>query len=413
MDFQSPPSHPGVLLGGLRLLRIHMTTRPALIDELELAITQGSADRCAKIALGVTDLFVRDSNKFSDDEINFFDSVISRLAREIESSVRALLADRLAPIENAPLNITRLLASDNEIRVAAPILQVSKRLSESDLAKIIQTMSQEHLFAISQRKSLSENVTELLVERGNHRVVLNTVNNAGAKFSKLGFSLLVNRSNGNDELAVCVGSRPDIPHRLYMTLLEVASERVRTKLIAENPRAKPEIDHAVGKVADALGEEARSKSSDFDPVDASVRRLYAGGRLNEIAIQESLEQGKIADIVAALSTICKVPIEVIDEAMTQGKSETLLVLAKAARLSWETTKRLLSYRAGPGGRPDKVNHNLATFERLNFETAHRIMEFYRMRRTQPSLNSKLQVPKSDAERTMAVEHYVPLKIKQP
>ena len=389
-----------------------MTMRPALIDELELAITRGSADRRAKIALGVTDLFVRDFNRFSPDEINLFDNVISRLAKEIESSVRALLSDRLASIENAPLNITRLLASDNEIRVAAPILQVSTRLDESDLAKIIQTMSQEHLFAISQRKSLSENVTELLVERGNHQVVLNTVSNAGAKFSKLGFSLLVKRSDGNDELAIRVGSRPDIPHRLYVTLLEAASERVRTKLTAENPRAKREINLAVAKVADALGEEARSASGDFAPVDESVNRLYPGGRLNENTIEESLEQGKIADIVAALSAICKVPIEVIDEAMTQGKSETLLVLAKAARLSWGTTKRLLSYQGASGGRSDKVNHHLATFERLNFETAHRIIEFYRMRRTPPSLKSEPQAPKSNTERTMAVEHYAPPKIKQ-
>ena len=49
-----------------------------------------------------------------------FDDVMRRLVSTIEAKARAKLADRLAPIANAPLNIVHLLAFDDDIEVAAP-----------------------------------------------------------------------------------------------------------------------------------------------------------------------------------------------------------------------------------------------------------------------------------------------------
>jgi len=99
-----------------------MTADFTFIAELEHAIARGSAQRRAEILWQVTDLFVSGSVRLSEDEIGLFDDVLTRLALGIEVSVRVLLAHRLAPLANAPVNITRMLASDDDIRVAAPIL---------------------------------------------------------------------------------------------------------------------------------------------------------------------------------------------------------------------------------------------------------------------------------------------------
>ena len=116
------------------------------------------------------------------------------------------------------------------------------------LIECAKTRSQDHLFAISRRKILPEAVTDILVERGDQQVVLSTAKNAGAKFSNKGFTILINRSNGDDGLAICVGTRPDLPPQLFQQLLEVASNIVRTKLEAESPYAKREIDRVVTDV---------------------------------------------------------------------------------------------------------------------------------------------------------------------
>ena len=344
-----------------------------LIPELELAIAHGSPQRRAEILSAVTDLFVHGSVRFSDDEIALFDDVITRLALQIEVSVRSLLARRLAPMAKGPPNIIRILANDDEISVACPILVQSELIDEATLVQCARSKTQEHLLAISRRKSLSEVVTDVLVERGNKQVVLSTAKNPGAKFSAMGFSRLVKRSTGDDTLAVCVGSRPDIPHPLFLTLLATASELVRSKLIAEKPHIRREIDHAVATVTDEIRAAANANSTNYEEVRAAVKLKFDSGELNDAAVRSFAENKKFEETIIALTYLCNVPVDVVEQAMIQDQLDMILVLAKAAKLSWATTKILLSFpvrqrRVASG----EIEQCLASFERLNvgYRAAH-------------------------------------------
>jgi uncharacterized protein (DUF2336 family) len=363
-----------------------VTPQLALTDEIEGVITHGSAQRRAEILLQVTDLFIAGSGRFSEDEISLFDDVIVRLAAEIEVSVRATLASRLAPVAKAPVYISKMLASDSEIRVAGPILTLSERLDKATLVTAARTQSQEHLLAISLRKSLGEEVTDVLVERGNQEVVLRTAQNLGATFSNSGFSLLVKRSVDDDTLTTCVGSRPDLPHKLFLTLLATASELVRAKLISEHPKFKREINAAVTAVAEQIQNETGFKSRAWVEAQESVEALRAAGPLTDSTIRTFAEQEKLEEIITSISVICSVPLEIVERTIVEGEVETLLILAKASELSWGTTKLLLALRSKRRGITlAHIEQNMASFERLSASTARKIIEFYRMRRS-PVLN---------------------------
>jgi uncharacterized protein (DUF2336 family) len=357
-----------------------MLAFPSLVTELEHAIAHGSARRRAEMLLQITDLFVDGSVRFSEEEIELFDEIITRLAAKIEVSVRSLLAHRLAPVANAPIKISRVLAGDDEIRVAYPILVHSEKLDDGTLVQSARTKGQAHLLAISQRKSLSETITDVLVERGDREVVLCTAKNKGAKFSLRGFSTLVRRSDGDDQLAMSVGVRPDIPHELFLTLLSRASEIVRSKLMLEKPQAKQEIQDAIATVTDEMRDMAIAESASHLAVQAQVRSLYESGQLNDGTIRAFAEGEKFEETTSALAQICDVPVAVVEQAMIQRHSETLLVLAKAANLSWATTKTLLSFRARRERVPTmEIAQYLASFERLKRDTAQQIIQFYRIR----------------------------------
>jgi len=60
---------------------------------------------------------------------------------------------------------------DDNIDVARPLLTHSERPDDRALLASASTKSQLHLFAISQRKSLSEAVTDVLEERGDRSVM--------------------------------------------------------------------------------------------------------------------------------------------------------------------------------------------------------------------------------------------------
>src|SRR6185312_11366521 len=143
----------------------------SLIDELNDAVAGGDHKRRLRIMLRISDLFAVGSRTYSGDQIAVFDDVLQELATDIEVEARAELARRLAGIDSAPPQIVRSLAFDDAIEVAGPVLAKSEQLSDDDLVENAGTKSQAHLFAISQRLKLSEAVTDVLVERGDRRVV--------------------------------------------------------------------------------------------------------------------------------------------------------------------------------------------------------------------------------------------------
>src|SRR5258706_3712129 len=205
-------------------------TPQGLLDELQTTLAQGTVPRQVETLRRVTDLFLSGAVDYSDEQIGLFDDVFQCLMHHIETSAKALLANRLAPIDTAPPLTVRALAFDDLIEVAAPVLSRSERLDDDTLIETARNKSQAHLMAISTRKVLSGAVTDVLVLRGNDEVVQSTVNNPGAQFTERGFTRLVSRAEGDDNLATCVGLHPTIPRHLYFKLLAKASDTVRQRL---------------------------------------------------------------------------------------------------------------------------------------------------------------------------------------
>jgi uncharacterized protein (DUF2336 family) len=348
-----------------------------LLEEVENAVALGTSERRGAIMRQITDLFIVESESYSDEKMELFDDVFMRLAAEIEMSARALLAARLAPLPNAPPGIIRALAFDDAIEVAQPVLTTSERLDEQSLVENAKQKSQEHLLAISRRRALSERITDVLVARGDRQVVLSVADNRGAKLSHSGFGILVRRAEGDDRLAASVGTRPEIPPHLFAKLLEKASAQVRAKLEAERPDAKRQIRRVVSEVAARIDPETYSGTARATVPHAIVQTLHRTGQLDETKLREFAREGRRAEATAALALMCRLPLSFLERTMDRQRSETLLVLARAIGLSWPTVKALLGLRAGGRGpAPDEIAQHLASFERLKSETAREILRFY-------------------------------------
>ncbi len=361
-----------------------MTDQHAFISELEEALSDGSVERRAKMLHRVTDLFVFGSSHFSDDHVALFDGVFSHLIADIELSARAELADRLAAIPNAPPKVIRTLAFDDAISVAGPILVRSDLLDNVTLVENARTKSQKHLLAISRRKALAETVTDMLIERGNREVALSTVQNAGAKFSQVGYVRLVKRSEGDDELVQSIGARPEIPRQHFLKLLTTASKAVRIALEAAHPQHVSEIQHVVAKVATAIQAKAGAASRDYVAARALVESMRVSGQLGESDIEAFARAGKFEETAAALAVLCALPIDVIERAMVQDREETILIVAKATGLSWSTVRAVLRLCAGKRGMSaPALEQCLAVFNKLKRETARQVIEFQRKRQATP------------------------------
>src|SRR6266545_2895258 len=158
----------------------------SLLAEVQDTILSGSSDKRGEMLRRVTDLFLDRANQLSEQQVDVFDEVIGLLIKKIESKVRIELSARLALIGNAPTNVVRTLAHDDEIAVARPVLTHSVRLVQDDLLAIARTKSQKHVLAISARPRLDAIVTDVLLERADLEIIDNLVANPGAHFSDAG-----------------------------------------------------------------------------------------------------------------------------------------------------------------------------------------------------------------------------------
>jgi uncharacterized protein (DUF2336 family) len=354
----------------------------SLLDELQSTLAHGTVARRVETLRRVTDLFINGAVDYSDEQVCLFDDVFQCLIDHIETSAKTLLANRLAPIETAPPLTIRALAFDDVIEVAGPVLSQSARLDDKALIENARSKSQAHLMAISTRKVLSGAVTDVLVQRGNDEVVQSTVNNPGAEFTERGFTRLVNRAEGDDNLATCIGLRPNIPRHLYLKLLAKASDTVRQRLEAANPDLAAQVPTAVKEAT----RRARSASSkDTAIAHALVKSLYEDGRLDEFQVASFAERGKFDEANASIAALAGVPVAIAENMMIETRAEGVMILAKVAGLSWSSVRALINMRDElSGGEPTDIAACKETYERLRPSTAQQVLRFHRMQQNAPA-----------------------------
>jgi uncharacterized protein (DUF2336 family) len=357
-----------------------MTAQQNLIEELEQAFAHKDIRQRAETLRRVTDLFAAGSGRFSGEQIALFDEVMGRLVEEIEVTARAVFGRRLAALPDAPPRVMRGLALDDAIEVAGPVLSRSERLDEATLVETATTKSQQHLLAISHRKSLTEPVTDVLVERGDRGVAVSTATNTGAKFSDFGYSRLVARAHGDGDLAVAVWLRPEIPRQHLLRLFAQASEIVRQKLETADRIKGCLLRDVIADAANRVQTVAREGSPVHLAARALILQLHRSGGLDEARLVEFARAGKFDETTIGLSLMADLPIGMVERVVANRRTEQILVLAKAIGLCWESAKALLLLQAGSGGSSTpELDQCAVTFERLHPDMAKKAIQFYRLR----------------------------------
>ena len=360
-------------------MRPKPTPNDSLLDELEDTLAHGTVARRVETLRKVTDLFVDGAADLSDDQIALFDDVFECLIAHIEIPARALLANRLAPVDCAPPRTLRRLADDDAIEVAGPVLSKSERLDEDALIRTAETKSQAHLLAISIRRVLSRAVTDILLKRGNDEVVHSTVSNPGADLSEQSVDRLVDRAALDEDLAACLAMRPNLPRHLYLKLVAKASATVRRKLEAANPALTDQVSTAVRSVSRRARSTPVAQSRQTEIAHALVRSLHADGRLDDQLVARFAEDRKFDEANAALAAIANVPVGVAESIMIEARAEGVMILAKVAGLSWTTVRAIILMREDLAGTPatDLVACR-TTYERLRPSTAQQVLRFHRV-----------------------------------
>jgi uncharacterized protein (DUF2336 family) len=354
--------------------------KASFLEGLDRAIAEGAPGSRERALWYATDLLM--VGRYTDDEIWVFGEVIGRLAAEIEVAARAKLAARLSRIDHAPGKLINSLASDDSINVAGPVLRYSERVDVRTLIESARTKDQQHLLAISLRRWLPESVTDVLVTRGNREVVQSVTNNDGARFSEASFLKLIKRSGDDRILAEQLGLRGDIPRHLFQQLIAKASDETRKKLERERPDMILAVDATVAEVTASLHSKFGPASPRYFAAKKAVSAKHRLGELQESAICDYARSHQVEETIVGLAILCSLPSDMVERALTDKSRQFLLILARAADFSWDTTMSLLFLGAADFRiSSHELDELKDQFGRLHVSSSREVLAHYRVRKT--------------------------------
>jgi uncharacterized protein (DUF2336 family) len=300
---------------------------------------------------------------------------------DVDVTGRAELAESIADRDNAPRRMVLALARD-EITVARPVLERSPVLRDEDLVELSASSTDEHLQAISRRKTLSEMVTDVLLERGSQVVLQLLAANAGASFSLEGFGELVRRSRDDETLQYDLATRRDLPEGVVENLAQLLSEKLRSTLRAmglNSPDAMTPalLDTLQARLSVALRERER-ESREISTVIREIRACVSNIDREILPLARADRAYDIASIVADLASVDHATAM---KALTGPNEEPLIVLFRSLDAAWDTFEAVLQLRAKRQRRNYVKSLSLSrTYQEMDRSTAQRVLRFLQIRR---------------------------------
>jgi uncharacterized protein (DUF2336 family) len=353
----------------------------SIIEELEEAVRSGSSAKRISTLRQVTDLFLHDAERLSEDQVKVFDDVLCHLVASVETRVKAEVSARLAAIENAPSGLIERLAWDDKIAVAGNVLAHSSRLTTGTLVEIAKAKGQDHLFAISGRSNLPAAVTDVIVDRGERNVIRNLASNTSARFSDNGYQGMVTHAEADDELTELLGVRIDLPIRFLRDLLQRATEAVRARLASIAPaELQEEIKRVLKTFATSPTRAESPPSRDFSRAEAVVRRMKGLNELNDTAICRFAATKKFEEVAASLAILNNsAPTDMMARLLEGARADLVLIPCKSAGLSMAAVETILCNRPVKY-RIDQAMLKIALkdYAKLSVETAERTVRFWQL-----------------------------------
>lgn len=332
-----------------------------------------------QVAMSVTDVFVAGAGQADADQVDLFGTLLTRLAKDLATAARRRLAERLAPVPHAPAVVVTHLALDPDISVARPVLQLSEVLGDADLVRVACERGEEHMVAIAGRATLSETVTDTLVDRGSNRIVRLIAANEGAKFSGAGIAALVGKARHDPLLATTLQARQDLPPTTFAQLLEQATASAVADIGADSAD-NADVRATVAAMMHGVADEIEARTRAFAAMRAELRLLAEGGGLDAALPQRLVQEGRYEHALAAIAELCDVPDDVVLRFSQPNGANLLLILAKAAQLDWASVHAGL--RARVGGADLGLSELAAakeSYARLQPATCQRIVGFWKSR----------------------------------
>jgi len=211
-------------------------------------LLESPQEKKMRVADMVTEYYARGG--FNESELKIAGDVLMALAEHAETEVRRHLAEGVKSLPNMSADVMRRLAEDIA-SISVPVLECSSVLTDEDLIEIVNaTKDMEKLRAVAKRETVSEPLSDALIEHGDSSVAKNLLDNAGASISTGGYANILDAHSGNTEIADAMAARNKLPIHIVERLIDAVSEKVRNYLAEAHPLDEKTLEELMRDTGD-------------------------------------------------------------------------------------------------------------------------------------------------------------------
>jgi len=355
----------------------------------ELAKDKTSTGR-QSLVTAVTDLFLSADEDNVEQVSLIFGDIVMRVLGQLENETRLALAKRVGGHKAAPHNLMMKLASD-EIDIARPVLQDSPVLKSADLVEVAKTGSMDHLSAIADRPQLNEAVTEVLVDRGDSKVLTKVTSNPGAHFADQTFLRLVDKAKADPAIQTALAQRSDLPEDAARTLVPFLSEEL-TARIKELAGDSTLVQVMAERAAAEVTARTRRAQQSREQLNQMIKDVTSGKTKIDEVVSLFAKSDRAAELGILLAKVSQLPAAGVSQLIYTERDKALSIICKASGVSQTAYKHILTMRAKQlvqGGM--EINAALQRYSKLTDKSAEKSLGAIRA-----SIES--QMPKKPAEK---------------
>jgi uncharacterized protein (DUF2336 family) len=268
---------------------------------------------------------------------------LERLAQDQLPRVRAILAEEIKALDCVPKNVIDLLARDVEKEVAAPILEYSPLLSDTDLMEIISS-AQAHftLAAIAQRRPLSGNISEAIATALDVPAVAALLANSSAQIREQTLEKIIDHGARITEWHLPLVLRNDLSQRAIRRIAGFVSAVLLDKLSSRDGLDQKTKSVLAKRVRARLDEPPDEEVDPTAQAQSDVALLHKEGKLDDAAVEKAAEAGKREFVIAALALLARAPLETARRIIQSGTAKPAVALVWRAKLSMRVAFKVQS-----------------------------------------------------------------------
>lgn len=251
------------------------------------------------------------SRNFSESEAAIAEEIFRLLAKDADVKIRQSLAMELAHCHNAPHDVIKQLAGD-ENSVASPVLEYSQVLTEEDLIQLVRSTREvvKHC-AVARRETLSQDLSQALLETTDTLVLQTLFTNKGAVLNEANLMPYWADIPFTQPLMEALVRRGGLPVTIVEKLYYAASNDLKQHLTRLYPAHSPSIAKAAqdAREWELLGvtPQENTVGYDEDMAEDFIDDLYLRGRLTHSLLMRALCVGNLAVFEMGIARLADVP----------------------------------------------------------------------------------------------------------